>query len=114
MKEKFKSYSFWMSVTAAVILVINNIGKVLGFEVDGKVVTQIVDSICGVLILFGVITMAKTKKTDEDVESNTDELKSDDNFDTCEKESLNSKLNQECVNTSDAFKNIEDDESNKH
>ncbi len=64
MKEKFKSYSFWMSVTAGVILVINNLGKVFGFAVKSETVTQIVDSICGVLILFGVLTMSKDEKAE--------------------------------------------------
>lgn len=57
MKEKFKSYSFWMSVSAGVVLVINNIGKVFGFSISNEVVTEIVDSVCGVLILFGVLSM---------------------------------------------------------
>ena len=62
MKEKFKSYSFWMSVTASIILVLNNLGNVLGFSVQSETVTKIVDSICGVLILFGIITMPKSKE----------------------------------------------------
>ena len=59
MKNKFKSYSFWMSVSAGIVLVLNNIGKVFGFVVESEVVTQIVDSICGILILFGVLTLPK-------------------------------------------------------
>lgn len=65
MKNKLKSYSFWMSVTAGVILVLNNIGKVCGFSVESDAVTAIVDSICGVLILFGVLTMPKSKAKGE-------------------------------------------------
>ena len=67
MKDKFKSYSFWMSVSAAVVLVINNIGKHFGFYLDNEIVAEIVDSVCGVLILFGVITMTKDdKKSNEE------------------------------------------------
>ena len=55
MKEKFRSYSFWMSVTAAVILVVDNVGKMLGFSIENQDITKIVDSICGVLILFGIL-----------------------------------------------------------
>jgi uncharacterized membrane protein len=76
MKNKFKSYSFWMSVTAAVILVINNFGTLFGFEIDSNVITKIVDSICGVLILFGVITMTK-KDTEESAGIN--DMQSEDN-----------------------------------
>ena len=73
MNNKFKSYSFWMSVAGAVILVINNIGKVCGFAIDSEIVTEIVDSVCGVLILFGVITMSK----DDDKEINNNSSKDD-------------------------------------
>ena len=62
MKKKLKSYSFWMSVSAGVVLVLNNIGKVFGFVVESEAVTQIIDSVCGVLILFGVITIPKDEK----------------------------------------------------
>lgn len=51
-----------MSVTASVILVLNNLGDVFGFAVQSEAVTKIVDSICGVLILFGVLTMSKPKE----------------------------------------------------
>ena len=55
-----------MSVAAGVILVLNNLGNVLGFYVESEAVLAIVDSICGVLILFGVITMPKSKSETED------------------------------------------------
>lgn len=70
MKEKFKSYSFWMSVTAAIILVINNIGKVFGFTVDNSAITNIIDSVCGVLVVFGILTMPNKK---EDIPLSTQE-----------------------------------------
>ncbi|HAJ77698.1 MAG TPA: hypothetical protein DCO89_01340 [Clostridiales bacterium] len=95
MKDKFKSYSFWMSATAAVILVINNIGKILNFEVDSKIITQIVDSICGVLILFGVISMSKSENKDEKIEGEVDEIKSDESK-VCENENANLQNKFDC------------------
>ena len=103
MKDKFKSYSFWMSVTGAVILVLNNIGKVCGFTVNDIVFTEIVDSICGVLILFGVITISKDDKTnaddnslDEDIEksSNQIDLKKDSSKDEISKKLSTNKSNK--------------------
>ena len=67
MKEKFKSYSFWMSVTGAVILVLNNLGKVFGFTVDNQAITSIIDSVCGMLVVFGILTMPKSTTKKEDV-----------------------------------------------
>lgn len=64
MKDKLKNYSFWISVTGAVLLLINNLGKIFGFSVNNEAVYSIVDGICGVLVVFGVLTMNKSKKTD--------------------------------------------------
>ena len=105
MKNKFKSYSFWMSVTGAVILVLNNLGKAFGFAVDSEIITQIVDSICGVLILFGIITMTKSGKEEskqDDVtaqdeekqdETSQDDEKSKEDFET---EDSNKKSKSAC------------------
>ena len=73
MKSKLKSYSFWISVAGAVGIVINNVGKFFGFSFDSVVLTEIVDSVCGVLILFGIITISKTdgsKKVDAEKSEN--------------------------------------------
>ena len=78
MKNKFKSYSFWMSLSASVVLVLNNIGKIFGFAINGDVATQIVDSICGVLIMLGVITMTKEEKTEESDKEEKDTKEEDD------------------------------------
>lgn len=99
MKNKFKSYSFWMSVTGAVILVLNNLGKAFGFAVDSEAITQIVDSVCGVLILFGIITMTKSGKEEskqDDVTAQDDE-KSKEHF---EIEDLNKKSKSACDESS--------------
>lgn len=75
MKQKLKSYSFWMSVTASVILVLTNVGDVFGFAVQSEAVTKIVDSICGVLILFGVLTMSTPKESaKQENEQNKEEI----------------------------------------
>lgn len=79
MKEKFKNYSFWLSVTGAVILLLNNVGKIFGFTVNNEAIYSIVDGVCGVLVVFGVLTMNtnKNKTETEDTVSNdkTEETK---------------------------------------
>ena len=65
--NKFKSYSFWLSVAGAVVLVINTFGEILGFSIDGEIATKIVDSVCGVLVLFGIITMPKNNTDNTDI-----------------------------------------------
>lgn len=48
-----------MSVSGAVVILINKIGQIFGFSVDSEIFNGIVDSICGVLIVFGIITLSK-------------------------------------------------------
>lgn len=62
MKNKFKNYSFWISVAGAVVLLLNNLGKVFGFSVDNEAIFSIVDGVCGVLVVFGVLTMNKNNQ----------------------------------------------------
>lgn len=78
MKSKFKTYSFWMSVCAAVVLLLNNLGNAFGFSFDNEVFTAIVDSVCGVLVVFGILTMSKNDKEDDEnkiEQQNTDDDK---------------------------------------
>jgi phi LC3 family holin len=56
LKQKFKNYGFWMSLTAAVILVLQTIGKNFGFSVNDEAITSVVNSILGILILLGIIS----------------------------------------------------------
>ena len=56
LKDKIKNYGFWMSLTAAVILMLQAIGKAFGFTIDNEAITSIVTSICGVLIVLGIIS----------------------------------------------------------
>lgn len=69
-KNKFKSYSFWMSVCAAVVLVVNNLAKAFGFSFDNQIFTATVDSVCGVLVVFGVLTMTKSDKNKKETSKN--------------------------------------------
>lgn len=94
MEQKFRSYSFWMAVCGAVILVVNNIGKAFGFSVSTELVTNIVDSVCGVLVVFGVLTMPKKEKqnakSDDDLKNdvNNDDLKNNVNNDDLQNDAL--------------------------
>lgn len=80
LKQKMKTYSFWMALTGAVILVLQTIGKECGFSIDDKVITGIVSSVCGVFIVLGIISKPSIKN--EDCEKTT----KDATEDTMEKE----------------------------
>ena len=65
-----KSYSFWVSFSGALIVLLNAFGKLLGFSIENKVVEDCVMAVAGILIVIGIVTMDIPKddgdKTDED------------------------------------------------
>ncbi|MDD4211218.1 MAG: phage holin [Clostridia bacterium] len=63
LKEKMKNYGFWMSLTAAVILVLQTFGKTFGFSINDEAINSIVNSICGVLIVLGIISNPTSGKS---------------------------------------------------
>ena len=70
--KKFRSYSFWISLSGAIILLINALGRAFGFSIENQLVEDIVLSIAGVLVVLGLVTM-DVKPNDEEKEENNDE-----------------------------------------
>ncbi len=99
MKYNFKSYTFWISIAGAVILIIQNVGSVFGFAIDEEVFMNIVNSVCGFLVVLGIINNPKKaadetdEETDEEIISETEqdsEVKTEQAVSTKDK-SLNKK-----------------------
>ena len=90
MKQKFRSSSFWVAVSGALVLVINNIGKMFGFSVSSELVTNIVDSICGVLVMFGILTMPKKEQSQQ---SDDTTLTKQDNSSVANRQNQNDEQN---------------------
>src|SRR5574344_957426 len=87
MKDKMKTYSFWISVGGAVILLINNVGKAFGFTIDNKIVSDVINGVCGILVMFGVLTMTTNAKSDNiENDSKTDENDENSQQDTSKNE----------------------------
>lgn len=61
LKNKLKSYSFWVSLTAGIILVINCFLEQFGMKIDDVFVNSLVNSICGVLVILGLLTNTNSK-----------------------------------------------------
>lgn len=55
MKKLIKSYSFWTALAGALGLLAVNIGKLFGVVISASGVEEIIMSICGVLIVFGIV-----------------------------------------------------------
>lgn len=62
-EKKFKSYTFWMSLVGAFILILQNLGLAFGFAVNEEVIMNIINSVCGVLVLLGIINNPAKNKT---------------------------------------------------
>lgn len=75
--KKIKSYSFWVSLSASIVLLLNAIGNAFGFKIEEKIVNDVVMSLAGVLVVLGVVSMngashKKDEKTGEGEEKTGD------------------------------------------
>ena len=60
-KEKVKSYSFWVSLASAIVLILQVIGSKFGFYVDARLASDIITSACSVLVITGIIVTPTAK-----------------------------------------------------
>lgn len=95
--ERMKSYSFWISFSGALVLFINCIGKIFNFQIDNKIVEDVVMSIAGLLVVLGFITKetknsATSNENDENFENKNLENKNLEDEDLSN-ENLNTNLN---------------------
>lgn len=78
-KNLIRSYSFWTALASALVILIGALGRAFGFEIEEKLVTDIVMSVAGLLVVFGVVTLpASTKDKNEEIEITTDNDDSSD------------------------------------
>jgi uncharacterized membrane protein len=61
----YRSYGFWMSLTAAILLVVQTILSRLGIEIDAPFVQEVISGILAVLVILGVIIKPKTDEESE-------------------------------------------------
>lgn len=76
MKKKIKTTSFWLTLSGAVVMLLDTISNIIGLDLYSKKVESIILAICTFLVMTGVIT----KKDVSDPEpKNSDELLNDIN-----------------------------------
>lgn len=79
MKQKIKSYAFWTSLSAAVVVFVNSLGKIFGFTVEESLITNLIMAVCGILIVLGVVNMPfEENKESEDCSPQSDKKTDDD------------------------------------
>ncbi len=70
LKDRVKSYSFWVSLASAVILVIKLIGQKYGLLIDETFISDLFTAICGILVILGIIVVPKTETNSNCSDSN--------------------------------------------
>lgn len=84
LKNRIKTYAFWVALSSAVVVLVQSIGKLFGFEIESSTIENVIMSICGVLIVLGIVTNStdSQKSSDDtfaDNDSNNDQCQNDNN-----------------------------------
>ena len=65
LREKIKSYSFWVSLGSAVILILKVLGSRFGFRVDETMISDLFTALCSILVILGIIVIPQPKDMDK-------------------------------------------------
>lgn len=71
---KYKSYAFWTSLSAAVVVLATTFAQFFGFAINDKLISDFIMAIAGILIVFGIVKMPGQKK-----EENLEEISEEEN-----------------------------------
>ena len=72
MKKKFRTTSFWLGLSGAVVIVLETLSNIIGIDHYSKEVEAIILSICSALVMLGIVT--KKNVSDENETSTKDLL----------------------------------------
>ncbi len=61
--ERIKTYNFWVSLSSAIFLIIKVLGTQIGFNVDESLFSDLITSICSILVILGIIVPPKYPET---------------------------------------------------
>ena len=76
--NKASTYAFWVGLASAIVVLAKAIGNVFGFMVDETIITELIMSICGVLVVLGFVT--KDSATEDKIPSEK-KIEDSDNLD---------------------------------
>ena len=57
LKDKMKTYNFWISLVSAVLLIVRILGDTYGFSVDAGLVMDLTTGVCGIFVILGIISV---------------------------------------------------------
>lgn len=109
--EKMKSYSFWISLTGALIIFINCLGNIFGFKIENAVIENVIMSFAGILVVFGLVTKDnKNENEEENIEE--EETFEEEIVENKEDETLNEKTETKSDDTEIKSDDTESEEEN--
>lgn len=94
LKEKTKTYSFWISLVSSLLLICKTIAEQLGYTISDTITTNIITIVCGVMVLISIF-IAPTKR------KSLKELKSDAEAIMKEQEQTINKIKKEAIDAMD-------------
>ena len=86
MKNKIKSYSFWVALSGSIVIFVNALGELFGFSVQDDLISGLIMAFAGILVVLGIVTMPKDntsqedEKQDEKNEDDSDKPQTEDNI----------------------------------
>ena len=88
--KKIRTYGFWVALSGAIVMLVNALGRAFGFEIEDKLVSDIILAFAGVLVVFGIVIMPQKEENDkvddvQEVEQDKIEEQKDDNQDEAKK-----------------------------
>lgn len=69
LKDKIKSYSFWVSLASAIILILKVLGARFGFTVDEGMISDLFTALCSILVLLGIIVIPQNPQSSKTIDS---------------------------------------------
>ena len=71
MKQRLKSYKFWVALSGAVVIFVKALGQAFGFEISADVIDGIIMGFCGVLVAMGLVEKPTKSLAENDAQNPT-------------------------------------------
>ena len=84
--NKMKTYSFWVSFSGALIILLNAFGRIFGFQIENQIVEDCVMSVAGILVVLGVVTMNGDNNKNSGDDQQNDSLEEDEKTESIDEE----------------------------
>ena len=78
MMKKFRTYAFWVALSGAIVILVQSLGKLFGFQIESVLIENVIMSICGVLVVLGIVTNSTDETNNKDNLKDNNSTKPDD------------------------------------